>query len=406
MLRLAELSKARLRWTGPAGLAPAAALARLRPLLAALGPHHAALLATPAEGAEAIAWDAPGNAQRGLPGLNRHDRAVFAASLTLLLSDIRRAAETARAEGDADRAALLDLARMVPTQDTVFAVDGVPVLAAWGFAAADGPVVSALARFDDATGAAPVARDRTAMWLAAAALVAFGAAALFAAPVLRGMLEPPLPACQVNTEELAALRDLDLLREQGRALAGEREAWRLSRGRQQQDCPLPQAPPQRQPEPPPPEPPPAPTPAPPPRPTPPPPAPPPPPPRTDLPAERWNRGDLALLEGCWNLASDYRTRDVRTGRVNTVRAWRVCFDRAGQGRQTLTFDNGAVCEGPARGSFEGRNLLIDDVSDLQCDDQSYIYRRISRCERANDSRAECETTQPGQGTRSRVTFQR
>ncbi|WP_431282628.1 hypothetical protein ACQW02_25020 [Humitalea sp. 24SJ18S-53] len=402
MLRLTELPKNRLRWTGPAGLTPGVALARLRPLLAAMGPHHAALLATPAEGAEAIAWDAPGSAMRGLTGLNRHDRAVFAASLTLLLSDIRRAAETARAQGDTDKAALLDLARMVPVQDTVFAVDGAPVLAAWGFAAPEGPVVSALARFDDATVAAPVARDRAALWITAAALVAFGAAALFAAPVLRGMLEPPLPACQVDTAQLAALRELEQAREQGRALAGEREALRLARGRQQQDCPLPQAPPPPPvPAAPEPEPtlPPAP---PPPRPTP----PPPPPPRTDLPADRWNRGDVALLEGCWNLASDYRTRDVRTGRINTVRAWRVCFDRAGQGRQTLTFDNGAVCEGPARGSFEGRNLLIDDVSDLQCNDQSYIFRRISRCERANDTRAECETTQPGQGTRSRVTFQR
>ena len=400
MLRLIEFLRARLRWAGPEGISPTAAAARLKPLLAALGPPHAALLATPVEGTESIAWDAPGSACRSLGSLNRADRAVFAASLSQLLSDIRRAAETARAEGDADRAALLDLARIVPTQDAVFAVDGAPVLAAWGFSAPEGPVVSALARFDDGGIAAPVAQDRTAMWLTLAALAALAAAAVFAAPLIAAWVAPPGPACTVDAAELATLLELEQAREQGRTLAGERDALRRDLGRRQQDCPLPQAPP----PPPEPEPPPAPAPAP--TPAPPPPRPTPPPPRADLPADRWNRGDVGVLEGCWNLASDYRTRDVRTGRVNQVRSWRVCFDRRGQGTQTLTFDNGAVCQGPARGSFEQRTLVIDDVSDLHCNDRSYIFRRISRCERANDARAECETTQPGQDTRSRVTFQR
>ena len=390
MLRLTEFARDKLRWTGPQGLSPSVAAERLRPLLRDLGPHHAALLATPAEGAASIAWDAPGHASRGLGSLNRADRAVFAASLSQLLSDIRRAAETARAEGDTDRAALLDLARMVPTQDAVFAVDGAPVLTAWGFAAPSGPVASALARFDDGGVAAPVARDRTAIWVSLAALAALAAAAVFAAPVVSAWLAPPLPACTVDATGLATLLELEQAREQGRTLAGERDALRRGLGQRQQDCPLPPAPPAPPPEP---------TPAPPPRPT-------PPPPRADLPADRWNRGDVAVLEGCWNLASTYRTRDVRTGRVNQVRSWRVCFDRSGQGTQTLTFDNGAVCEGPARGSFEARTLVVDDVSDLHCSDQSYIYRRISRCERANDTRAECETIQPGQDTRSRVIFQR
>ncbi len=249
MLRLIELPRTRLRWTGPAGLTPGAALARLQPLLAAMGPHHAALLATPAEGSDAIAWDAPGSAMRRLTTLHRHDREVFAASLTMLLSDIRRAAETARAEGDAEKAALLELARMVPTQDAVFAVDGTPAIAAWGFAAPDRQAVSVLRPFDDGASAAPVARDRTAMWVSALALFTFAAAAVFAAPVLRGLLEPPLPACQVDADTLNLLRELGQAREAGQSLATERDTLRLARGRRQQDCPLPAPPPPLPPEP-------------------------------------------------------------------------------------------------------------------------------------------------------------
>ncbi len=241
MLRLIELPRTRLRWTGPAGLTAGAALTRLRPLLAAMGPHHAALLATPTEGSDTIAWDVPGSAMRRLTTLSRRDREAFAASLTMLLSDIRRAAETARAEGDAEKAALLELARMVPTQDAVFAVDGTPAIAAWGFAAPDRQAVSVLRPFDDGASAAPVARDRTAMWVSALALFTFAAAAVFAAPVLRGLLEPPLPACQVDADTLNLLRELGQAREAGQSLATERDTLRLARGRRQQDCPLPAA---------------------------------------------------------------------------------------------------------------------------------------------------------------------
>lgn len=398
MHRLAELPAGRLRWLGPAGLSPAEAHARLRPLLAALGPHHAALLAEPVATPSGLAWDAPGQAHRAMPALDAGQRQVFDATLATLLSDIRRAAEAARAAGDVARADLLDLVRRVPAPELVFAVDGAPVLAGWGHAAANGPLISVLAPFDDGVRAAARPGDRLAIGLAALALLLLALAAWLAAPVLRDLLRPPAPACVVDAEGLADLQALDRARAEARDLAAERDRLRTERGRRQLDCALPEAPPAPE------------APRPPPRVEPrPPPAPPSPPaPRTDLPAERWNRGDLGMLEGCWNLDSNYTTRDVRTGRVSRVQSWRMCFDRNGRGSQTLIYDNGTRCEAPVEGSFDGPNLRIRDRGDVRCTDGSYIFERFAECRRVNDSRAACTSRQPNSpsGGTSNYTLQR
>ncbi len=276
MRRLAELPDDRLRWLGPPGLTPPEALARLRPLLAALGPHHAALLAEPVRTSQGIAWDAQGGQHRAMPALEKDQRPVFEATLTRLLSDIRRAASTARAEGKVEDAALLDLARQVPAPELVFAVDGAPVLAGWGIAAANGPAISVLTRFDDGIGAAPLVGDRLALWLTGGSLAALALAAILAAPLLRDLVAAPLPTCVVSAEGLADLQSLEAAREDGRGLSAERDRLRGERGRRQLDCPLPEPPPAPAPAPEPP-PPPAPEPRPPaPRPTPPRPTPPPP----------------------------------------------------------------------------------------------------------------------------------
>jgi hypothetical protein len=177
----------------------------------------------------------------------------------------------------------------------------------------------------------------------------------------------------------------------------------MERGRRQLDCPLPEPPRQPDPPPPPPQ-------EPPPEPPPPPPPPPPAPPqRAELPQDRWDRGDLSMLQGCWNLDSDYRTRDVDTGRIDTVRSWRMCFDAGGRGRQTMIYSNGRRCEGPVAGRFEGQTLIIDDTADLPCQDRYRVLHRVGRCERAGDDRAECVTRSlnaPRGGAGSRFTLRR
>src|SRR5262249_9176566 len=83
---------------------------------------------------------------------------------------------------------------------------------------------------------------------------------------------------------------------------------------------------------------------------PPPPPPPPPPPRPasppspppSLPAARWERGDLGMLDGCWRLGRETQsTIGYGYGRSEMCRvlAGRICFGQNGTGRRETT----AIC---------------------------------------------------------------
>ncbi len=145
---------------------------------------------------------------------------------------------------------------------------------------------------------------------------------------------------------------------------------------------------------------------PPPRPEPPPPPPAPEPP-PDIPEQAWNDQDVSFLEGCWDLISDYRLQDIDTGRVTGVRAWTMCFEPNGGGRQTMVFDNGVTCSAPVQADFSGRRLLINDRSDVVCENQFRIFRRVLDCRRVPNGTAECTSRQPGRGNSgSRVLFRR
>jgi hypothetical protein len=116
-----------------------------------------------------------------------------------------------------------------------------------------------------------------------------------------------------------------------------------------------------------------------------------------------------MLEGCWNLDSNYTIRDVRTGQISRVSAWRMCFDRNGQGRQTLTYENGVRCEGGVTGRFAQGSLQIEDEAAVECSNGSRIFRRIAQCTRSGDARAECESRQPDRpdgGGSARYTLRR
>ena len=65
------------------------------------------------------------------------------------------------------------------------------------------------------------------------------------------------------------------------------------------------------------------------------------------------------------------------------------------------------CNAPVRGRFPGRQLLINDLSDVQCDNGSYIFRREIRCDRRADGTAECQSRQPARANSgSRVILRR
>ncbi len=136
------------------------------------------------------------------------------------------------------------------------------------------------------------------------------------------------------------------------------------------------------------------------RPTPPPapPEPPPPAPAADIPEPQWRNRDVSFLQGCWTLISNYRTRDVRTGRIATVNSWRMCFDGRGSGSQTLIYSDGTTCRSGVGAAFTpGGQLAIDDRNDVPCSSGARIFRRVIQCQRMPNGTAQCTSRQPSQG---------
>ncbi len=367
-----------------------------------LSPMHAAILAEPnpdpARGS--TDWYADGSGDVAPLDQAAPERV---AGFEALITAIRAEAERLLAERDEGLRLLGDLIRLaleVPDRSHIRVRGDAIFLVAWGHHLAGRTAGAALLRTLPNT-APPMAMvalgapPRPPVWpwalLAVALLALLSAIGAFIAwrdPM--GWLAASDAQCTIDLADLALLGELDAVRADEATLRSRLASMAEENGRRRVAClppptpasaPTPSAPQQTSPL----------------------------PPRADLPEERWNRGDLTVLEGCWSLASDYQLRNVGTGQIYIVRAWRTCFDRTGVGRQTLTYDDGSVCEGGALGSFEGNNLLIDDVSNVPCTGGGGpIERRIIRCERTNDTRADCVTRVFGnpQAPQRRVTLQR
>lgn len=126
-----------------------------------------------------------------------------------------------------------------------------------------------------------------------------------------------------------------------------------------------------------------------------------------LDAERWEEQDISILEGCWQLDSNYTTVNVESGERRSVTDWQLCLDSNGTGEQTMVYEDGTACRGPAQGSFDpGGQLILTDTARIQCDDGAFIYERVTTCERAADGTASCVAVQPGRDTRSAIRLRR
>jgi len=266
-------------------LLPPGAFATLQAEAARLSPSHAALFAEPVPEEGGIAWVAAGARMARYADLDAASRAALTAEAGRILSDLRREAERQAATGGGALVTLWPSLAEIPSFDMVFAVDGRPVLAAWGHvaAAAPGPL-GLLARFDDGIAWAAPPRRPWGVWvatLAALALLALVAGLLGPLFAWR-FLAPPEAACTAAEGDVAALTRLVEVERGERDLRTELARLEEELGRRRLACPLPRAP----------EPPPAPAPEPPPAPDPPrpeepipppPPEPPPPPPEPEPP---------------------------------------------------------------------------------------------------------------------------
>jgi hypothetical protein len=137
-------------------------------------------------------------------------------------------------------------------------------------------------------------------------------------------------------------------------------------------------------------------------------APPPPPePPRDIDRERWEDRDISLLEGCWDLDSNFETVSAG-GQRYPVDSWSMCFDANGNGSQNFrAFRDRIPCNGPVRGRFDpdGR-MSIDFVRDAECRGGGRILRREATCELTPEGRARCSSIRESDGLRQTFVLRR
>jgi len=114
-----------------------------------------------------------------------------------------------------------------------------------------------------------------------------------------------------------------------------------------------------------------------------------------LDGEAFNARDISLLEGCWDLDSAYRSRNIQSGAITNYDRWRMCFDSGGNGNQVLQGTDGTTCQGRVTGVFtEDGRLEIEDKAPVPCSNGAYIFRRAIACNLDEGGQAQCRSRQP------------
>lgn len=331
-----------------------------------LSPDHARLLARPDPTPGGLAWLADGKAALRYGDLPEAGRRQLDAALGAILSDIRRLAESGAAP---EVRAAWPALRSIPDMGHVFAVDGRPVLAGWGHVSAvnAASVTSRLARLDD--GVPWRATPRTPWLLYGSALAVLALMALASGwllPLVAPRFAAAPNACAIVPGQIEAMRGQAAEESRGADLRTMLASLDDEIGRRRLQCPIPSiaAPPPRA-------------------------ASPAPPPRADLPQDRWDRGDLGMLEGCWTLTSGMRVTSRAEPGGSPIASWRQCFDGHGAGRQTMVLKDGQRCEGPLAASFMGENRLR--VTESQpCAGTMTMAPSERVCRRVSDTEAVCD----------------
>ena len=131
----------------------------------------------------------------------------------------------------------------------------------------------------------------------------------------------------------------------------------------------------------------------------PPPEPPKPPP--PLPADRWNKKDLSLLKGCWQLGHETRTNMAKAGGIElcTVQAGTICFGENGRGERVQNSrcqSTGAYsCKAPVTATFGDGGMLRTTQPKVTCSPSSITWNSTPNyltCRRVDDTLALCRDT--------------
>ena len=345
---------------------------------------HAALLARPEPGPTGVNWIAPDGPWRRHGDLPADDREALFAAVASIRSDVRRLAQSGLAPAVSGA---WPLAWTIPDLSHLYAVDGRPVLTGWSLPAPGGAPGAALDRLDDGVPFVPSPRTPWRIYgLTGALLAVIALTAGLVLPFLGISFATPPAMCTANPAQLALLRAQAAADDKGSQLRATLAALTEEMGRRQLLCPLRGAP----------------------RPATATPAPTPPPPRAALPQDRWERRDLTLLEGCWNLTSEVQIVS-RDGHSEAAALWKMCFDRAGVGKQTEAATNRS-CTGPLAAAFSGDVLVI--TMPARCSGELNMVIAELKCRRVGDAQADCVVRNNeavgdvGEGTTYNATFKR
>ncbi len=346
---------------------------------------HAALLARPEPGPTGVNWVAPDGPWRRHGDLPADDRDALLAAIASIRSDVRRLAQSGLAPAVSSA---WPLAWTIPDLSHLYAVAGRPVLTGWSLPAPGGSPGAALDGLDDGVAFVPPPRTPWRIYgLTMALLAVMALTAGLALPFLGISFASPPAMCTANPAQLALLRAQAAAADNGSQLRATLAALTEELGRRQLLCPLRVAP----------------------RPATGTPAPPPAtPPRAALPQDRWDRQDLTLLEGCWNLTSDVQIVSGN-GHSEAAALWKMCFDRGGAGKQTEAAVNRS-CTGPLAATFSGDLLVI--TMPTRCAGELNMVLAELRCRRVGDAQADCVVRNNeavgnvGEGTTYNATFKR
>ena len=119
-------------------------------------------------------------------------------------------------------------------------------------------------------------------------------------------------------------------------------------------------------------------------------------PRPPLPADRWAKKDVSLLDGCWQLGR--KTSTTVDGQQCVVKAGRICFQSNGGGQRQMSSqcsDKAVRCSAPVRATFGGNGTLSLTQRDSPCDQKGVTWwgdKASLNCRRVNDTLAICRNS--------------
>jgi hypothetical protein len=117
-----------------------------------------------------------------------------------------------------------------------------------------------------------------------------------------------------------------------------------------------------------------------------------------LPAERWSKGDLGTLKGCWLLGRDvpmlHTFADGRKEQV-TIKAGRICFDDQGGGLHEQVIFSPTTrwyCKAPVKAKFWSNGTLVTNQPAVVCEGEPPTRWAATQltCRRVTDEMALCQ----------------